>query len=115
MGAFPSPHRPRVLWIGLEGDLERLEGLQLAVERALARRGFPKEGRAFSPHLTLGRVRETATPAQRQELAKLLECPPGLEALEIRAETVHLMKSELLREGARYTSLYQVELADRAT
>ena len=58
VGGFPDLRRPRVLWVGVGGDLEALQRLYESVESALAPLGFPPEGRAFTPHLTLARLRE---------------------------------------------------------
>ena len=56
-GAFPSPRRARVLWIGLARGGEELVALATALARALERRGFGKPDQPFAAHLTLGRVR----------------------------------------------------------
>ncbi len=56
IGFFPDSHRPRVVWIGLKGDSEKLEILQSNIERELKKTGFPLEGRAFKAHATLGRI-----------------------------------------------------------
>ena len=55
LGVFPSLKRPRVLWAGLTG--QGLKELNTKIEPALGSLGFPAEGRAFRPHITLGRVR----------------------------------------------------------
>ncbi|MDT8435938.1 MAG: RNA 2',3'-cyclic phosphodiesterase [Gemmatimonadota bacterium] len=68
-GAFPSPRRPRVLWLGVEADAA-LGGLYADVERALAAVGHPGDGKAFRPHLTLGRVRPGGGPAAAEALAR---------------------------------------------
>ncbi len=57
LGAFPSSRRARVIWLGMSEGGEALVTLARDLERALAKRGFAPEGRAFSAHLTLGRVR----------------------------------------------------------
>ena len=62
-GAFPSPNAPRVVWLGLGGDLVPLTQLFYRLEKAFAALGYPPEGRAFNPHLTLGRVK---SPANRE-------------------------------------------------
>jgi RNA 2',3'-cyclic 3'-phosphodiesterase len=54
-GAFPSLARPRVIWIGLSGA--GLPELAQHVEEASVRSGLEPEGRLYSPHLTIGRVR----------------------------------------------------------
>ena len=68
VGGFPDLRRPRVLWVGVGGDLEALQRLYSAVEAALAPLGFPPEGRAFTPHLTLARLRD-GTPAEERARA----------------------------------------------
>jgi 2'-5' RNA ligase len=57
LGAFPSLHGPRVLWVGVEGPPE-LAALQHDVEAAMVELGFEKEERAFHPHITVGRVKQ---------------------------------------------------------
>ena len=74
-GAFPSPNAPRVVWLGLGGDLLPLTQLFYRLEKAFAALGYPPEGRAFNPHLTLGRVK---SPANRERLAQMLAKLPPL-------------------------------------
>jgi 2'-5' RNA ligase len=109
-GVFPSPQRARVLWVGLAGELDALVAAQQRVERALGPLGFPPEERRFTPHLTLGRVRENASPDERRALgaaAARLRVP---DAPLIALDVVHVMRSELRPSGARYTSLAQIPL-----
>jgi 2'-5' RNA ligase len=58
LGAFPTPSRARVVWVGMEHGKAELCRVQAAVAQALKRIGFQPERRPFSPHLTLGRLRE---------------------------------------------------------
>lgn len=114
LGAFPTLARPRVIWAGLEGEVEGVNALQKKVEAALAPLGFPKEGRGFSPHLTLGRVREGAPREALGQLAMLVNSTPasGGEALPImRLETLSLIRSQLTPQGAIYTPLATITLA----
>ena len=104
-GAFPSARSPRVLWVGLAGDLAALADLQRVVEQELGRLGFAPENRAFSPHLTLARVREQAAPVERRAVAELLTLPQSLITVRFIAGQVSLMKSELRPSGARYEAL----------
>ncbi len=110
LGAFPSVRNPRVVWLGLDGDLDALQSLFQAVEEALSALGFPREGRPFAPHLTLGRVRETARRGDREELARTLADLSVESQFSIMVEEIHVMKSELAPAGARYTSLYSIPL-----
>lgn len=58
LGGFPHLTRPRVIWLGLDGEIEKLKILQASLERGLKKEGFECEERPFKPHLTLGRVKE---------------------------------------------------------
>ncbi len=104
LGTFGSRRSPRVLWVGLEGDLEDLRRLQGRVEAALARLGFPREDRAFSPHLTLARVRPENAAALSEPIARAIEAAPAPEA-SIAVRDVVLMRSTLGPGGAVYDRL----------
>jgi 2'-5' RNA ligase len=54
-GAFPDPHRPRALWLGIGSGVEELAALTRGIDRELSTRGWPVEDRPFRPHLTLAR------------------------------------------------------------
>src|SRR4030042_3222088 len=69
-GAFPNTQAPRVVWVGVGGEMETLQTLHNNVGRELAPLGFSPEGRSFSPHLTLGRVREGSTADDRRRLGE---------------------------------------------
>ncbi len=107
-GAFPSVSRPRVVWAGCE-PVPPLELLQHRVEQEMERLGFPVEGRAFHPHVTLGRVQRDARASAFQDLEG------RIGALEFTGETivesVDLMESQLARDGARYTRRHAASLA----
>ncbi len=104
-GVFPNPRRPRVLWLGLTGPLDRLANLHQGVEQALKRLGFPTEDRPFRPHLTLGRTREGARPEAFASLDVAFEQIGGQAAAPVPVDALHLMRSELGPGGARYTTL----------
>ena len=57
LGVFPSIKKPRVLWVGLDGN--ELTTLAAAVDSALAPLGFSRDEKIFTPHLTVGRWRQT--------------------------------------------------------
>lgn len=105
LGTFPSLSAPRVLWVGVFGEVDALAELQHQVEGALARRGLPRERRRFSPHLTLGRVREGISPAEIRRIGPAVLDTATPAPQEIPVEAVSLMQSHLLPGGARYTCL----------
>lgn len=104
-GVFPHLRAPRVVWVGLGGETDTLAALQQDIERALVPLGFPPEGRGFSPHLTMGRVRETASPVERRRLGELVASLGIGRVLPFQAGSVSLMRSTLSREGAIYSCL----------
>ncbi|MBE0479454.1 MAG: RNA 2',3'-cyclic phosphodiesterase [Dehalococcoidia bacterium] len=109
-GTFPGPASTRVIWIGLEGDVHSLCALQHDVEEAMVPLGFPREGRQFTPHLTLGRVREQARGLERQRIRDLVMSIREQTAASFQVHTFSLMRSELTRHGAIYTCLASVPL-----
>lgn len=109
-GAFPNTKAPRVAWVGLGGDLESLLRLQRGIDQALIPLGFAAEARAFSPHLTLGRVRDQAAPQEQRKLGQRIASlvVPGQPPLYV--DKVSLMRSQLTSKGAIYSRLSVAEL-----
>ncbi len=110
LGAFPNLRRPRVIWLGVGGDLDALHRLQTAVARAMVLAGWRPEKRPFSPHLTIGRVRkglDDATLARIGDAVRRIKVDPfaAHEVVE-----VILYKSDLKPGGAVYTPVARVEL-----
>ncbi len=110
LGVFPNLRRVQVVWVGISGDLEKLLQLQKGIESALARLGFAPEARAFTPHLTLARVREQASAEERQKLGELIASTKFEAEYTFPVEAVSLMRSQLTREGAIYSQISSVEL-----
>jgi len=69
IGAFPGPKRPRVIYIGIQAPAE-LEEFQRQVESATRRLGYNPEERVFSPHLTIGRVRQHVSADDQQKIRR---------------------------------------------
>jgi RNA 2',3'-cyclic 3'-phosphodiesterase len=105
-GAFPNSRRPSVLWIGVRRGAGPLASLAGAVETALAGLGFEREKRPFSAHLTLARVRPSGNAGRIVE--RMAEA--GFECDPFRIDSVHVMKSDLQRSGASYTTLRTLKL-----
>lgn len=101
-GIFGRASSPRVLWLGVGGDLTALAALQRDVAAALAAIGFPPEDRAFRPHLTLARARDLAGDAR---LTRASERLADVDAGRTRVTQVELIQSHLGPRGARYTTL----------
>jgi RNA 2',3'-cyclic 3'-phosphodiesterase len=110
LGAFPNLKRVQVVWIGLGGQLDVLQAFFRAVEENLEILGFPPEGRPFTPHLTLARVRESASLLEKQNLGKLIDQTKLDCELNLQVDSISLMKSQLTRAGAVYSCLKSVRL-----
>jgi len=115
LGCFPDFSRPKVVWVGLR-DAGRLAKLQRAIHDATAE--FGEQGGAarskpdrttFSPHLTLGRVRDTSSD-QRRRLGRELQRQNLGELGWWRMDRVTLMRSELSPAGPCYRELASVAL-----
>ncbi len=111
LGAFPDARAPRVLWVGLSGQVEGVTKLAAAVERALVALGFAPEPKPFNPHLTLARIKERSRDIGRALAAgRMLEREAPVGAVTVNA--IALMKSELKPSGAVYTKLCEVSLKE---
>jgi len=110
LGVFPNPRRVQVIWVGISGEVDRLLQLQKGIESALARLGFAPEARAFTPHLTLARVRDQASPDERQKLGELIAGTKFEAEYTFPVEALSLMRSQLTREGAIYSQISAIEL-----
>jgi 2'-5' RNA ligase len=109
-GVFPSPGRPRVVWVGLKGDVKELAKLQQSIESSLVPLGFPPEKRGYTPHLTLGRVRERASPLEQEGLGKLVLETFCRETSAFTVYTVNLMRSQLTPAVALYSLIGYIPL-----
>jgi 2'-5' RNA ligase len=110
LGCFPNLARPRVLWLGVLGDIEALRALQADVEQTIAPLGFPTEERGFSPHLTLAR---TPQEARRDELAQIGEIVQKRDVEQLiswQVKAISLMRSHLKPDGAQYTCVSDAAL-----
>jgi len=110
-GVFPNANRARVLWIGVEGDLQLLRLLQSDIEEALIATGFPPEKQRFNPHLTIGRMHHRASREDRRRATEALAALTLPEDRTIAVNAISLMKSTLLPGGAIYDRIVHTELS----
>ena len=110
IGTFPNLDRPTVIWAGLQGDLKTLSVWQKSLEQNLKPLGFAAESRPFSPHLTLGRVRENATLLVRQSLGRQLSAIHLKSGSPMIVSSLNLVHSQLTPKGPIYTILRSIKL-----
>ncbi len=110
LGVFPNTQRVSVIWVGLAGDIAKLAGLQKSIGANLEPLGFKPETRPFTPHLTLGRVRDYCRPPERSALGQVISRTAFNNRYEITVTAINLMKSQLTREGPIYSRLAAITL-----
>jgi 2'-5' RNA ligase len=102
-GIFGSRRNPRVLWGGLDGDIERMSLFRDALQKELAPLGIKQEKRRFRPHLTFGRFKKYTRTGSR--LDELLSRYKDLKSPTCALKELVLFKSDLKPGGAVYTKL----------
>jgi RNA 2',3'-cyclic 3'-phosphodiesterase len=112
-GGFPNARRPRIVWLGVGGDVAALGLVVADLGKRLTPLGFPPEARPFSPHLTVGRAREQrGAPGLGGALAHAAEA----EGVAWRVSELVVFESFLSPKGPRYEAIHRAPLggADRA-
>ena len=111
LGTFGG-RRPRVVWVGLEGDLAALDACAAMLNRSLAAAGFPDDPRPLRPHLTLARVPGRGGREAYARLLSLVAAAASSQpaAAGFRVEALELIRSELRPAGPRYTTLLTTPL-----
>ncbi|MEN6349038.1 MAG: RNA 2',3'-cyclic phosphodiesterase [Syntrophomonas sp.] len=102
IGFFPNKRRPRVIWLGMDGELEKAEFLGERVDAYLSTLRFEAENKR-SFHLTLGRVRSEHK--QDELLRKAAELNKTVEEKRFIVSKFHLMESRLSPAGPQYSVL----------
>jgi 2'-5' RNA ligase len=118
-GFFPTAKSARVFWVGIHAGLQ-LNALAAAIDEKMPPLGIPKEGREFSPHLTLARAGgRSGSPRRRdddrpnrvfQTLQDRLAALPPPEFGSMTARGFFLYQSQLSPKGSKYTQLARFSL-----
>jgi len=110
LGCFPDYFQPRIIWLGLKGELQPLARLQNQLKAELRQAEFKIDERPFRPHITLGRIRQ-ARFRERKEIGRQLK---GLRIQEIPevwfVEQVQVFASKTLPTGSVYEVVAEVPL-----
>ena len=108
-GCFPVPERPRVLWLGIDGNIETLSNLFTNVENKMEELGFSSQDQDYFPHVTLARVKypQKYTP----DVSTFLNS--SYDPIDFKADRVQFLSSELLPTGTVYTLLGSFPLGEK--
>ena len=96
LGCFPNCKRPRVIWVGLQGQLAALGALKRDLNEALQPLGWEQEDKPYRPHLTLGRVKDGGNLRDSNWAVKI-------DKQQMPVRTIHLIESKLTSSGPIYT------------
>ena len=106
-GAFPNARNPKVIWMGMDDNQQRVVLFQEKLEETLAAIGFAPEKRTYSPHLTLGRVKESRG---KREIEQLIEKYKDEDLGYFTAGSIVFYRSDLQPSGPVYSSLKSIQL-----
>jgi len=107
-GCFPVPERPRLLWLGISGNIDPLKNLFMTIEKKMESMGFPPEGQEYFPHITLARIKypQKFTP----DISTFLKS--SYDPIDFTVDRVQFLSSELLPSGTLYTLLGSFPLGE---
>ena len=108
-GCFPPRGEVRIVWAGAEASTGALLGCVEKLEAELGELGFPPEGRAFSPHITIGRVREDHSRGRLRSVVEAARFEPRAQSVS----SLVVMSSELSRSGPTYTVISRAMFGER--
>ena len=109
IGCFPNARRPRVIWVGLHAPA-MLESFQRGIDSASARLGYASDEKDFSPHLTIGRVKQNPSVPEIQHIRAALEETKIGNLGVVHVDSAHLYKSDLQPSGSVYTRLFSAPI-----
>ncbi len=107
LGCFPNPRAPRVLWCGLDDPAGGCRHWVETADPRFAELGVPREQRAFTPHITLGRSK---APGGARVLRRVLDTPVPLPTTTMAVRQVVVFESRLMPTGAQYRAVYTAAL-----
>jgi len=105
-GCFPPRGPARIVWVGLREESGALVRCVDVVEEELARLGFAKERRPFSPHVTIGRVRDDRSHGGIRSAVEAFT----FDSVEQSVSSITLMSSVLSPKGPTYTAVSKTNL-----
>ena len=107
LGVFPKITSPRAIWVNAFEPAEIIARIVSTLEERLENLGFAKEGREFTPHITIGRVKSSDG---RISLVEKLKQTKISQPQTQKVDKLTLLKSTLTPSGPIYEVLSQASL-----
>ena len=99
IGIFPTYKMPRIIWVGIKEGVNQLEELYNSIENDLSNKGFSREVKYFSGHITIGRVKFIRDKNNFIQILKRIE----ISNLSQEVKSIDLMRSKLTPNGPIYS------------
>ena len=109
LGTFPPRGLPRVIWYGFKENTQ-LAILAETLETVCAALGYARGSHAFTPHLTIGRVRQAVHQTDLDALSQSIKSYRPQQLPSFTIETLHFIHSTLTPGGPLYQDLFQIAL-----
>jgi 2'-5' RNA ligase len=109
LGAFPNLDFPKVVWLGLAEDIEKIKSIDFQIRKQLRQEKIPFDPKPFVAHLTLGRLRRMK-PSVRKQISRMLKQFKLKEKPEFEINQIAFIKSQLTSKGPIYTILEKTNL-----
>lgn len=106
IGAFPNKRNARIIWMGIE-DGGELSECASKITYTLKRMGIRYDGKEFTPHITIGRARDTVN------ITQIADDNEGTVFLDFECSSIHVMKSTLRPTGAEHSVICRIPLIDK--
>ena len=110
LGAFPTPSRPRIIWIGVRDGEEEFEDMMAKVDGALSQLGFPRESRKHVAHATIARVKY---PPSARGLRRIISERSQIEMGRMLVREIRIKGSTLTPAGPIYKTLDRIALEQK--
>ncbi len=106
VGAFPNARKPRIIWVGFATPPPRILALQRTVEEVCAAQGIAREDKRFTPHFTIGRVKDSRDAGDLENELRLVR----FMSTSVASQAVRVMESTLTPRGAIHKERASINL-----
>jgi len=106
IGTFSTYKMPRIIWVGIKEGISELKELYNSIENNLSNKGFPREDKDFSGHITIGRVKFIRDKTNFIQILKRIE----VNNFTQKVNSIELMESKLTPSGPIYNIIAKLPL-----